>query len=287
MKAVLDIGSNSVRLRCFSDGKIIYNGKITSQLGKNISEDGLLDEKSKKRTTDAVKTLAEKAEELGAKRESILAFSTAAVRNSKNGKAYAEFLERETGIKIDILSGETEAETGLLGALSGGDGAVLDIGGASSELAVKKDGKIIYSHSLPFGAVTLYDECGEDYDKIMRLTGELVKTYGQVPEIKKLVAVGGTATSIAHAFSGQKTYVPEVIQGLKVEKSFLDPFVLLLSTKTIEERCELFEDKKRARVIVCGGALLSAVLGYLNLGEFYASEADNLEGYCLLKTGAL
>ena len=108
-----------------------------------------------------------------------------------------------------------------------------------------------------------------------------------VPEIKKLVAVGGTATSIAHAFSGQKTYVPEVIQGLKVEKSFLDPFVLLLSTKTTEERGKLFEDKKRARVIVCGGALLSAVLKYLNLGEFYASEADNLEGYCLLKTGAL
>ena len=287
MKAVLDIGSNSVRLRCFSDGKIMYNGKITSQLGENMSKDGLLDENSKTRTTKAVKTLAEKAEELGVARGNILAFATAAIRNSKDGRAYAEVLEKETGVNIDIISGETEAEIGLLGALSGGDGAVIDIGGASSELAVKKDGKVIYSHSLPFGAVTLYDECGEDFDKIITKTNELVKTYGQVPLLQKLVGIGGTATSVAHALSGQKTYVPEVIQGLIVKKEALKTLVLRLSVMTVEERNKIFADKKRARVIVCGGALLLAVLDYLKLEEFAAGEADNLDGYCLFKTGAL
>ena len=287
MKAVLDIGSNSVRLRCFSDGKIIYNEKITSQLGKNLSNSGVLDNDSKKRTTDAVCSLVKRAESLGVNRSALLAFATAAIRNSKDGREYALELERVVGVKIDVISGEQEAEIGLLGALSGADGAVIDIGGASSELAVKVKGSAVYSYSLPIGAVTLYDECGEDFNKILKRTGELVKLYGSVPQIKKLVGIGGTATSVAHALSGKKIYDPEVIQGLVVKKESLKALLLRLSVMTIEERNKIFKERSRATVIVCGGALLLSIIDYLNLDEYSAGEADNLEGYCLLKTGAL
>lgn len=282
----MDIGSNSVRLRIFDDGKTVFNKKITSRLAAG-SSNGMLSRESMQRTTFAVKSLAACAEEFGVKPGEILSFATAAVRNSENGREYLKDLFSQTGVNAEIVSGETEAEIGLLGALGTEDGGIIDIGGASSEIAVRECKKTVYAYSLATGAVKLYDEFGEEFGKLREYTDKAVKNYGQVPKIKKLVGIGGTATSCAFALCGQKSYNPEVIQGFVVKREKLSQLLLRLSCMTEEERNGIFSDPGRAKVIVCGASLLLSVLDYLGLDEYYAAESDNLEGYCLLKTGSL
>ena len=286
MKPIMDIGSNSVRLRIFDGGKIVFNKKITSRLAAD-SRDGFLSADSMERTTLAVKSLLSDASPLGVSPDNVMAFATAAVRNSLNGKAYVNDLFEKTGVSAEIISGETEAEIGLSGALNGEDGGIIDIGGASSEIAVRSDGKIIYSHSLATGAVKLYDSFGEDFDALRDHTEKIVRDYGFVPGVKKLVGIGGTATSCAFALTGKPSYDPRLIQGFGVRRDDLALLLLRLSCMTEGERRKIFADPGRAKVIVCGASLLLSVLDYLGLDEYCAGEADNLEGYCLLKTGSL
>lgn len=288
MKAVMDIGSNSVRLRVFDCGVIAFDEKITSRLAEGSKKTGLITEEAEKRTLSAAATLALRAGVVcGVETGSVMAFATAAVRNSLNGERFISELFERTGIKARVLSGEEEAEIGLLGALDGGDGTLLDVGGGSSELAVKIGGKVEYSYSLGYGAVNLYDECGEDYAKIRRFTDELVKSYGSIPKIKRLVAIGGTATSCAYALIGKKQYDPRRVQDFEVTRENLNRLLARLSVMTAPEREAVFAEAGRGKTIVCGASLLSSVLDYLGLDGYFAGEKGNLEGYCLYRTGSL
>ena len=75
--------------------------------------------------------------------KSVYAFATAAVRSAENGDEFVKRVKELCPLAVDVVSGEREAELGVLGALTG-DGAVLDIGGASTELVVRKEGEIVY-----------------------------------------------------------------------------------------------------------------------------------------------
>ena len=81
--AVIDIGSNSVRLMFMADGKVLYKGLITTRLGEGLAATSLLNASAIERSARAVETFYNKACEEGA--EEIFAFATAAVRSAKNG----------------------------------------------------------------------------------------------------------------------------------------------------------------------------------------------------------
>ena len=172
--AIIDIGSNSVRIRISCEGKVFYRNTITTQLAKDISC-GLLNEQSVKRTFLALDELIERANKENAQ---IYAFATAAVRNAVNGKAFcAQFFTRYN-IELDVLSGKDEAQMGILGALQGGNGCVIDVGGASSELVIANNNRIVYAHSMQLGAVVLTDLCAKNiYDANLMIYGTFVIGY--------------------------------------------------------------------------------------------------------------
>ena len=60
--------------------------------------------------------------------------------SAENGYDFLARVRTLCGIEIEVVSGETEAEIGVLGALGVNDGAVIDVGGASTELVVKNNG---------------------------------------------------------------------------------------------------------------------------------------------------
>ncbi len=277
-KAIIDIGSNSVRLCVFANGIVIFRDKITSQLAEGL-KDGYLSETSIERTVKAVKTLVEKALSFCIERENIFAFATAAVRNSVNGKEFCELAKSVVNQPIDVLSGDLEGEMALLGVFSGGDGVCLDIGGGSTELVVAKGGKIQYSHSIKIGAVVLYDRCGEDRDLLQKLIDENISEYKDI-KIETLTAIGGTCSIIAMLQRNLKKYDREVVNNTYVSLFDLELIVERLFTLTKEQRVEILGIKEKRAKIICGGALiLLSILKKFNLSGVTVSENDNLEGY--------
>lgn len=136
--AVIDIGSNSVRLLLWADGSALYKKKSTTRLGEGLSLTGSLSQAAMQRSAEAVCRFAEEGRAAGAR---VLAFATAAVRRASNGAEFVARVLDACGVRIDVLSGEREAEAGLAGALRGEDGAVIDIGGASTEVIVQRGAK--------------------------------------------------------------------------------------------------------------------------------------------------
>ncbi len=275
--AIIDIGSNSVRIRISSGGKVFFRETITTQLAKDMS-DNMLSDRSIIRTFDGLDKLIFSAKEHNAK---IYAFATAAVRNSKNGNVFTEEFYKRYSFNIDVISGELESKIGINGAIGGADnGTVIDVGGASSEIAVKQNGKIVYAHSVPIGAVLLTDLCGNDKEKAKNLLGEYINEYKKVPFSGNLYAIGGTATSLSTMIYGDKKYDRELNHGRKVLMDKLAEFTDYLYTASVEELTNNFAiGEKRALVIHSGAMIILSVMQYLNADCCIVSENDNLEGY--------
>jgi len=283
MKAIIDIGSNSVRLAIFADGQIIYKGKITSQLGKGLALTGKIAPEQMKKTVDAVRTFVVKSMLFGVERKDIRPFATATVRRAENADEFLKAVYDDFGVFIDVVSEHEEASLALIGCFGSGDGAVLDIGGASSELIIKEGGDVKYKYSLPLGAVVLTDLFGNDREKMDEYVKERIKEYGQVPEIKTLHCVGGTSSCCARVLARAREYDPEKTDGKTVIISDLNLLVDRFFTLNDEQKEKMGVEAPRTGIIAGGTLLLINILGYLGLDRFIASENDNLTGYYLLK----
>lgn len=279
---VIDVGSNSVRAMLVAEDKTIYKETFTTRLGEGLYKTGRISEESKIRTTDAIVSCIEKGKTEGV--NEVLMFATAAVRNSLNGDDFTSYVYGKTGIKVDVLSGEEEAEAGIVGALAGGDGCVVDEGGASTEVVTAKSGKIIYSHSLPVGAVVLKDVVGEDKAAATKFIQEKLNEYGVVPSCDVITAIGGTATTIGAIANGLKVYDRNIVNGTKLSVERLEEITDSLYLMTAKERIEkLYVNPKRAEIIAGGAQLLLSVVKYLGAKSIIISENDNAEGYYYMK----
>ncbi len=279
--AVIDIGSNSVRLMLDGDSKV--NRKIlkTTQLAKGMNSGVLLKDKIVE-TAAAVKELFDFAENLGYE---VMIYATEAVRSAKNGSDLTALILDATGKAVDVIDGNTEATIGFLGACGKiGNKCILDVGGASSELAAGRDGKIYYSKSLPFGAVRLKDKFGDDLPSLRKYLQERAQEYKKI-ECDEHIAISGTATSLAAMMLGLKVYDPTAVHGSFLPTEYLEKLLNDLYGKPPAFIAEAFPaiGVKRAEVILCGAAVIAEVAKYLGVRGFTVSERDNAEGYLIFK----
>ncbi len=277
--AIIDIGSNSVRLALVSNGVFSDKTVITTRLAEGMGEDKILRREAMQRTANAISFLCEKAK--GA--DGVFAFATAAVRNAKNSQEFIDEIYHSCGIEIDVVSGEEECRIGYVGALDGKDGGVIDIGGASSEIIVVERGDCVYAKSLNVGAVTLTDRCGQVHENAENFLKETVAEYGRVPK-SSFVAIGGTATSVSAILQELEPYDAKKVDGYKINKSQLLSLKNRLFSMTVEDRERLKGlAKSRAKVIACGVAILCEIMEWLKIDSLTVSEKDNLEGYYKVK----
>lgn len=276
--AVIDVGSNSVRLLIWSNGKTLYKGINTTRLGEGIALSGKLSQEAMERTCLAIAQFKAYALKEGA--NSVHCFATAAVRSAMNGGEFTALVCSRAGVAVDVISGEEEAAIGLYGALGTADGGIIDIGGGSTELTLRVGGAVVYSKSLDVGAVRLYDLCGRDFEALDKLATEKIKGYGEVNCNVPVYGIGGTATSLAALVQDLKEYNPEKVQDYKLTVPCLQQTVKRIFSgtpeKLTEESCLPL---KRAEIIGGGGVLLLRLLQYLKIPEITVSERDNLEGY--------
>ena len=280
--AVIDIGSNSVRLMFVADGKVLYKTLQTTRLGEGLAEKPLLKAEAIERSALAVAGFYNKAIEEGA--EKVLCFATAAVRTAENRQLFLDRIYALCGLTVEVISGEEEAEIGILGALGNSDGGVIDIGGASTEIVVKKDGALIYKKSVNIGVVRLKDMCGRDRSALEKVADEASKQYGEIPLGDTIYAIGGTATTLAAQVLELENYSSEAITGAVVTAEHMQEVTDKLLSMSVEEIAALpCMPKGRADVLTGGAVLFTVLMKNLGFNRLIASDRDNLEGYAIKK----
>jgi exopolyphosphatase/guanosine-5'-triphosphate,3'-diphosphate pyrophosphatase len=157
--AIIDIGSNSVRLVVYSGAtripSVIFNEKVLAGLGKAVGETGALDPDAEARALAAIERFTLLVKQMKVVRTRTVA--TAAVREATNGAAFLSKV-RKLGLEPRILSGAEEgkrAGQGVLSAIPEADGIVGDLGGGSLELVEVGRGQVKRSASLPLGVLRL------------------------------------------------------------------------------------------------------------------------------------
>ncbi len=279
---VIDIGSNSVRLMIpngfFDNKNLIKKEQVITQLASGFS-DGKLSADSMFNTLNAIKKLNDLALSKGAKK--VYCFATAAVRNADNASDFIKLVKDTIGLDIHVVSGQVEATLAVLGALGDNSGIVIDIGGASSEVAYSTGGDIKYAKSHKIGAVSLYDKLGRKKEDIDNYLSSFIKEDSLLNfPIKTAYAIGGTATCLAYIKLGIKEYDATKVHGTYLsyeDVKNLKDFLFTLSPNDLIEKYSLHE--KRAKVISGGASILLTILDKYNLKGVYVSEKDNLEGY--------
>lgn len=280
--SAIDIGSNSVRLATFADGKTLYKRLKTTRLGQGLSLTGRLNEDAIERSAQAVANFYSEAIADGA--EKVYAFATAAVRSSENGRAFVERVKELCGLTVEVLSGEDEAKCGILGALGYGDGGIIDIGGASAEVTVRTGGKVAYTKSVNIGTVRLYDLVGRDKEKLLKVIKEKITDYGDFTVADtKMYAIGGTASRLGSIKHNLKEYHPEISDGTVITLEEMYALADKLLSMTVEEIRATTICGSSAEVVGGGCLLIAEIMSKLGIKEITVSESDNLEGFVLLK----
>lgn len=296
--AVIDMGSNSIRLMIatVAAGKLeaVEKHLEMTRLGLGVDAHKQLQESSMAATVAAVKKYRQMAASAGA--ELIGAFATSAVRDAENGPAFALRVLEETGVTVEIIPGDEEAELGYRGVLSGVGPEladerflIIDIGGGSTELIVGDRNQIYYRESFNVGAVRMTgkhittdpvssDEAGAlEADVASILASGLAAVRTAKPTVA--IGIGGTATTFGAMALGMAVYDRERIHNARVGIEQLKRMVEQLEAMTLAEKLKLVGlMPKRADVIYAGGVVLEHLLTALNLEGFYVSDFDNLEG---------
>ena len=200
--AVIDIGSNSVRLVIYGlEGRAIwtvFNEKVLAGLGRDVARTGRLAPDGVAAALTALKRF--KAVLDAAERAQIFVVATAAVREASDGPEFAALVKSATGLNVRVLTGEEEARYSAMGVLAGApdsEGVAGDLGGSSLELTRIGGGQAGDSVSLPLGAFALRGPEGFDPLRARQRTGKVLDEIGESFATRTFFAVGGGWRNLA------------------------------------------------------------------------------------------
>jgi len=243
--AVIDIGSNSVRLVVYRlEGRSIapvLNEKVLAGLGRGLSATGRLDPAG---VLSAIASLKRFRLMLNALEiTEIYPFATAAVRDATDGPAFLKHVSQEAGFNVRVLTGNEEAQFAALGVQAGAPyaaGIVGDLGGSSLEL-VELDGNLAdggETHRLGPLAAGIIDpfDRGQALDFIETALADsrvLSRAQGSV-----FHAVGGAWRSLARIDMALRSYPLHVLHNYSIpraEAEALADFVSRQSKRSLEK----------------------------------------------------
>jgi len=269
--ASIDIGTNTILLLIaeIEGGKLksLFEMETIARLGEGVQKNGILSQEAMKRGLQTLTQYLEQCQTTGAQK--IFAVGTSALREAKNSGNFLKTIEEKLNLSIEIISGEEEAHLSFLAVARDlkelkKSILVLDVGGGSTEFILGKGDQIIQWESLPLGSVRFTEQFllsdpiqGGEWEKMER---EIRESLGRVPypqEPFSMVAVGGTATTLASVEQGLEEFISEKIHHFVLTKEALNNQLHLYRSKTIDERRKIPGlPPARADVILAGGAIL-------------------------------
>jgi exopolyphosphatase/guanosine-5'-triphosphate,3'-diphosphate pyrophosphatase len=221
--AVIDIGSNSVRLVVYEALErslvSIFNEKALCGLGREVQSTGLLAPDAIKKALTSLRRFHALCRVMKVGR--VYAIATAACRDATNGADFIAKAERICGVPIDVLSGPQEAHLAALGVVSSvhkPDGIVGDLGGGSLELTDVRGHRVHRGVTLPLGSLALQDASKTSLKSAERIVKAELSGVAPLKAGKgrTFYAVGGTWRALARIHIIQSGYPLRVMHGYSI-----------------------------------------------------------------------
>lgn len=179
-KAVIDLGTNTFNLLIaeFSEKKwtVIYNQKIGVLLGMGGINSQTVAEDAMARGIHAMVKFKDICDDYMVHP---MAIGTSALRDAKNKNIFINDVHKKTGIKIEVISGDKEAEyifKGVKKTFIKDSGVIMDIGGGSTEIIYFKNNQIIKKKSFDIGVSRIY-QMFDFQDPISKRESEELKDW--------------------------------------------------------------------------------------------------------------
>ncbi len=288
--AVIDIGSNSVRLVVYAGHSripsTIFNEKILAGLGSELATTGNIGADNFDQAIGALKRFKILCEELQVSNINIIA--TAAVRDAHNGPQFVE-AAREIGLEIKIINGEQEAHYSALGVMSafpGYNGVMADLGGGSLELAQIMNGEIVQKISVPMGVLRVQKWFEQGYDKLFSTFQNFTQTLGwnAVHNCENLFLVGGSWRALAHIDRDETDYPLRVIDHYKIDIKRSHTMDSMLAKREDENFSKsLGISSSRIKTLPQAAALMRCVSEFFQPQSIYTSAFGLREGILFSK----
>ncbi len=283
---VIDIGSNTIHLLIVD----AHHGaaplpatshKVLMRLAEHVDDEGRIRESGAANLSTFVRECLDVAEDQGA--EEILAFATSAIREASNGEEVIVRVREESGVDLQVLSGEDEARLTFLAARrwegwSAGRLLVIDIGGGSLELTLGDDEEPDVVRSLLLGAGRVTRELlPQDPPSAAEIraarkharavVAREIRPYARFGDPDTVVGTSKTMRSLARiagaAPSADGPYVTRMLRLADVTTT-----ISRISTMTAEERTRLpGVSTARAHQILAGAIVAEAAMDLLGVPE--------------------
>ena len=293
--AAIDCGTNSIRLLIadVSGGKFkeVLRDMEIVRLGQGVDENKSFHPDAINRTLAAVEKFRNQLAGKGV--EKIRFCATSATRDAANRDLFIDGVRQILGVEVEVIPGEEEARLSFNGATkellqSDAPFLVVDIGGGSTEF-VYGNKEVEFAKSVDIGCVRMSErhlksqpvEMSQVAQAIIDIDKAIAQAAAVVPisTAKTLVAVAGTATTIAAAALELKTYDRYAIHLSRIPAEKVHKVSAAFQAMTKSEISKLgFMHPGRVDVITAGSLVLSRVMAATGATEFVASESDILDG---------
>jgi exopolyphosphatase/guanosine-5'-triphosphate,3'-diphosphate pyrophosphatase len=286
--ASIDIGTNTILLLVAKVNNrgyeiiSIFDDNRMPRIGKGIKQTGQINEESISKLFSVLREFKIKINEF--KPEKVFVTGTNAFRIANNSAEVITAVKKEFDLDIAVISGDEEAEYAYLGAISNLNhfkvATVIDIGGSSTEIISGEQFNILSKVSLQIGSVTTTEHFLKDSPpskpNLTNLKLELVnqfRTFSKELVSPKVVAVAGTATTIACMRLGLKEFNENLVNGLILIKSDLLNLVDTLSQLTSAQIVEKYGAimKGREDIILAGAIILEQFMDYYQIDHVSVS----------------
>ena len=291
--AAVDIGANSVRLKIAELTrrrlKVVHEDREFTRLGEAVFSNNTLAPDAMAHTVKVLTRFYRTTQKFRV--EQVRVVATSALRDSKNARAFLEWVKSATGWKIEVISGLEEGRLIHLGVLSNvrienKDVMMFDLGGGSCEITISEHGHIREMFSLPLGAVRLTQEfLMHDPPKpreVERMREYIAEQLNRIASairgyrVDLAIATSGTAaalTGAARALQGRSKYAHTI------SRSITARLARELSDLSIDERAHYSGiGPRRAEIIVAGAFVFTELMAHYGLPSFQYSSLGLRDG---------
>lgn len=310
--AAIDLGTNNCRLliaRPHAKAKaqpftVVDAFSRIVRLGEGLGQTGMLSDDAMDRTVAALNICAGKIRKQRATR--VDAVATEACRQATNYPEFVERVERDTGLKLRLISGQEEAAIGLAGCASLLNDStpralVFDIGGGSTEVSwidtTADRPRVVASRSVPLGVVTLSEKYGdgleladEHFEAIVRNTRrafkQFSKRHGIVDAIERgevqMVGTSGTITTVAGLHLNLPSYDRSKVDGMQMTVKEAQAVIRDLRSRDNDSRAMLgCIGRGRSDLVLPGCAVLEGLTTLWSVPTLFVADRGLREGMLL------
>jgi exopolyphosphatase/guanosine-5'-triphosphate,3'-diphosphate pyrophosphatase len=298
--AAIDIGTNSIHMvvvqvnTSLPSMTIVATEKATTRLGERCAKTGGLTDEAMQRSLVALARCQEICRSMGV--EEIIAVATSAVRESPNGLDFIETIDRELGLRVELISGPEEARRIYLGVLSAIElnnqpHVIIDIGGGSTELILGNGRDPDFLSSTKVGSVRLSDLfittdpiSDREFERLQiyirgmleRPTDDLRTLLDRSPA--QMIGTSGTIETIAMLHAKEKFgSIPNPLQGYELTFTDIERIVMRLRKLSLAERAALVREK-RAEIILAGSMILLEAMQMIQASKITICQRSLREG---------